>query len=62
MDALENDGLESLEKWLSDHANRRLVVIDTLGKIKGNKARDEEQYQFDYRMVGSLQELSTNIA
>ena len=34
-------------------------MIDTLGKIKGNKAKDEEQYQFDYRMVGGLQELGT---
>ena len=59
LDALDDGGLDFLEKWLTDHPNRRLVVIDTLGKVKGNKARDEEQYLFDYRMVGSLQELST---
>ena len=36
-----------------------MVVIDTLGKVRGTKRKDEEQYQFDYRMIGALQELAT---
>ena len=59
LDALEDGGLEFIDTWLVEHPKARLIVVDTLGKIKGNKAKHEEQYQYDYRMVGGLQELAT---
>ena len=59
LDALDAGGLDYIEKWLVEHPKRRLVVIDTLGKVRGAKRRDEEQYQYDYRMLGELQELAT---
>ena len=59
LNALDAGGLDYLEKWLIEHSSRRLIVIDTLGKVRGKKARDEEQYQYDYRMLGGLQQLAT---
>jgi hypothetical protein len=59
LDALDAGGLDTIEQWLIDHPNRRLVVIDTLGKVRGMKQPREEQYQYDYRLVGALQELAT---
>ena len=59
LNALDAGGVDYIEEWLVKHPNRRLAVIDTLGKVRGKKARDEEQYQFDYRMLGGLQELAT---
>ena len=59
LNALDAGGVDYIEQWLIEHPERRLVVIDTLGKVRGTKRKDEEQYQFDYRMIGALQELAT---
>ena len=59
LNPLDAGGLETIEAWLIAHPNRRLVVIDTLGKVRGMKNMREEQYQYDYRLVGALQELAT---
>ena len=59
MDALDAGGHEQIEKWLIEHPKRRLVVIDTFGKVRGMKTAREEPYQYDYRVVSSLQELAT---
>ena len=60
LDPIEAGGLETLEAWLIEHrATARLVVIDTLGKVRGMKGAREEQYQYDYRILGALQELAT---
>lgn len=56
---LDAGGLDYLEAWLNQHPARRLVVIDTLGKVRGMKNIREEQYQYDYRLLGALQELAT---
>jgi len=62
LNALDAGGLDTIENWLVTHPNRRLVVIDTLGKVRGMKNPREEQYQYDYRLVGALQELATRYA
>ena len=59
LNALDAGGLDTIEAWLVAHPNRRLVVLDTYGKVRGMKNAREEQYQYDYRLVGSLQELAT---
>ena len=59
LDALDAGGLDYIEEWLIAHHDRRLVVIDTLGKVRGMKNSQEEQYQYDYRMIGALRELAT---
>jgi CRP-like cAMP-binding protein len=59
LDPLEDGGVDTLEAWLKGHPAGRLIVIDTLAKVRGIKRANEEQYQYDYRIVGLLQELAT---
>jgi hypothetical protein len=59
LDPLDAGGLETIEEWLTANPNHRLVVIDTLGRVRGMKNVREEQYQYDYRLIGGLQELAT---
>jgi hypothetical protein len=56
---LDADGIGIIEQWLIAHPNRRLVVIDTLARVRGMKSVREEQYQYDYRLLGALHELAT---
>jgi hypothetical protein len=56
---LDDGGMEMIEQWLIAHPNRRLAVIDTLGRVRGMKNAREEQYQYDYRLLGTLQQLAT---
>jgi hypothetical protein len=55
---IDQGGLDTLEQWCITHPNRRLIVIDVLGKVRGHKTRDEDPYQFDYRVVSALQQLA----
>ena len=59
LDPLDAGGLDTIEQWLIAHSDRRLVVVDTLGRVRGMKNAREEQYQYDYRLIGALQELAT---
>jgi len=59
LEALDLGGFEFIEWWLSEHADRRLVVIDTFGRVRGKKRPDEDPYQHDYRLLAPLQELAT---
>lgn len=43
-----------LDETLKDHPEIKIVVIDTLSKITGNKKRDETQYAADYRISSTL--------
>lgn len=51
-------GLDDLDAWLSLHPNARLVVIDTLQMIRGQRSRDAGIYEDDYRAVGGLKALA----
>jgi hypothetical protein len=55
---LDQGGLDTIEQWLFEHPNRRLVVIDVLGRVRGAKRRDEDAYSYDYRLLAALQELA----
>ena len=46
---------EELDKHLRKHPDAKLVIIDTLQKVRGNAKRTESAYQYDYRDVGILQ-------
>jgi AAA domain/Bifunctional DNA primase/polymerase, N-terminal len=56
--ALDEGGLDGIQAWCKSHPKRRLIILDVLAKVRGRKRRDEEQYQYDYRMISGLQELS----
>jgi DNA-binding transcriptional ArsR family regulator len=54
------DGLEDLlDEWLASHAEGVLVIVDTLGRVRGGRAGDERRnaYQVDVRDLGAVQRL-----
>ncbi len=53
IDRLNEGGAEALDKWLTDHPEARLVVIDTLKKIRKKDGR-ARVYDVDYEAVEPL--------
>lgn len=51
---LDHGGLDELEKWMVDHPNTRLIVVDTYGKLQGEVA-GKDRYSEEYRLLGGLQ-------
>jgi AAA domain/Domain of unknown function (DUF4326) len=50
---LDEGGAEQLDEWLTEHPDARLVVIDTLAKIR-NEARGQNIYAEDYAALAQL--------
>jgi hypothetical protein len=55
---LDHGGLEELALWLEEHPYTKLVVIDTIAKIRPKRASQEDQYLGDYNVWGPLQALT----
>jgi len=55
---LTEGGLDWLEAWLTDHPTARLVVIDTLKKIRPPRMRNGNAYDEDYDFMGLLKNLA----
>jgi hypothetical protein len=51
-------GLDELKAWLSATPLARMVLIDTLQKIRGARSRSEGVYADDYQAVGELKSLA----
>lgn len=61
---LNEGGLEDIETWLKAHTDARLVVIDTLQKIRPKESGGGALYAQDYNAVSPLTDLASryNIA
>lgn len=55
---LDEGGLEDLEEWLHDHPKARLVVIDTLQKVRHRPQRNVPVYSDDYAALTGLKRLA----
>jgi len=55
---LGDGGLEQIEAWLWSHPNARLVVIDTLARIRPRNGGNGNVYAEDYGAVEPLAELA----
>src|SRR5215203_5470689 len=55
---LDEGGAEQLDEWLTEHPDARLVVIDTLAKIR-NPARGQNIYAEDYAALEQLLPLAS---
>ena len=55
---LHKGGLQGLDTWLTDHPQARLVVIDTLGRVKPPRGRNQDSYDADTAIISTLQTLS----
>src|SRR5258708_20677260 len=53
-------GLEYIEAWLQAHPDARLVIVDTLAKIRPQAHSSQGMYQADYQAVEGLKKLSDN--
>jgi hypothetical protein len=59
-DLLGDNGklLLQIEDWLDKHPETRLIIIDTVGRVKGAERRGENAYETDTRLYGALQALA----
>ena len=55
---VDQGGLEDIAAWCKEHPERRLIWIDTLGKIRPIVGRSEQAYAADYRAIEGLQKLA----
>lgn len=55
---MDQGGLESLDKWLAENANVKLVIIDTLAKFRGLKKRSSNIYYDDYEVLSQLKNVA----
>lgn len=55
-DGLSGSLTKQLDEELEDHPGIKLVIIDTLQKIRGTAAKTESAYATDYRELGALKE------
>lgn len=44
-----------IEGWLERHPNAKLIIIDTIDRVKGSGRRSETAYESDIRTYGKLQ-------
>lgn len=63
-DRLEAGLVEQLTMWCEDVPHPVLIIIDTLGRVKGSARRGENAYEGDTRILGDLQKfaLQRNLA
>lgn len=54
---LDQGGLEQLDQWISEHPEARLIVVDTLARIKPRVGRGSA-YEEDAAALGPLQDLA----
>lgn len=54
----DQGGVELIRKWIEQAANPRLVIIDTLAKVRPDKGRNENSYDADYKAVTSWKALA----
>lgn len=54
-----NEGLiEELEQYLKEYQDIKLIVIDTLQKVRGSQSRNQSLYDYDYKEIGKLKEFA----
>jgi hypothetical protein len=54
----DEGGLEEIEKWLKQHPNARMVVIDTWPRLRPRKAEGRNQYEEDYSDAADVKALA----
>ncbi|MBI4491930.1 MAG: AAA family ATPase [Chloroflexi bacterium] len=59
---LDAGGLELLDAWLHDHPGARLILIDTLARVRPTRARNGDLYTEDYAVGMSLKALADRCA
>lgn len=55
---LDHGGLEQLDQWLKDAHEPRLVVVDTLARVRPYRPRNSDPYDHDHAVMSSITELA----
>ncbi|MDD2901551.1 MAG: AAA family ATPase [Syntrophales bacterium] len=55
---LDKGGLEALNEFLKEHSDCKLVVVDSFAKIKPPRPKNQDMYEFDMTVGGTLQALA----
>ena len=58
---LNEGGVKKIREWIEGRANPRLVIIDTLGKVRGDQNKQDSAYQADYKAMAELQTLASEM-
>jgi hypothetical protein len=58
MPRLKEGGIDLVRRWIKQAPNPRMVIIDTLAKVRDVKGRDQTGYEADYAAVAELQKLA----
>lgn len=55
---INDGGIEALDNWLKNHNQVKLVIIDTLAKIKTTMRKNSDLYLEDYACISKLKAIS----
>ena len=61
MERLDQGGLEEIRAWAASVPTPSVAVIDTFAKVRPGKLGSELPYDADYRHMGLLQQLATDL-
>lgn len=54
----DDGGIQALAEWLNAHPDTRLVVIDTLAKVRPRRSERANSYDEDYEHLGAIKVLA----
>ncbi len=55
---LDEGGMDDIEEWLKDHPEARLIIVDTLKRVRPPEHRGGRLYDDDYNAVAGLGDLA----
>lgn len=58
---LTQGGEEFIEKWVKNAENPRLVIVDTVGKMRPRRGKSDDQYADTYDDMGLLKDLADDL-
>ena len=58
MPRLKDGGIEFVRRWIKQAKNPRLIIIDTLAKVRDPRGREQSGYEADYGAVSELKALA----
>lgn len=59
---LSMGGEEFIEKWVKNSENPRMVVVDTVGKVRPRRGKSDDQYSDTYDDMTLLKELADDLS